>query len=193
MTTINGMRISLLFLWASAGQSFLNKPRPRSLWKGISSISIAFPEHVSSSTIFAEALAGTSEGLSETQAAWSETKVLVESEDFMKPDRDLRQYRYIKLKNNLNVLLVRNPSQSNTNGDNAASVEAASMHIQAGHFDDSSIGVSTSLSTDASADSSSGLPDLVRSFEDDDHAGKGRHKSSFVQHCFVHLNSLSHD
>jgi len=171
MTTIHGMKISLLFLCASAGQSFLNKPRSRSFWKSLSTISIASPEHVSGSTIFAEALAGTSEGLVGTQPASSETEVLVASEDFMKPDRDLRQYRYIRLKNNLKVLLVRNPIQPKTNVDNAATVEAAAMHIQAGHFDDSSISDSTGLCTDASADASSGLPGLVHSFEDDDHGG----------------------
>ena len=176
MTTIHGMRICLLFLCASAGQSFLNNPLPRSLWKGLSYISIASSDNVRSSTIFAEGLAGTSEGLVGTQSVSSETEVVVESNDFMKPDRDLRQYRYIKLKNNLKVLLVRNPIQSKTNEDNTATVEAAAMHIQAGHFDDSSISPSANVTTDTAADSLSGLPGSVHSFEDDDHGGKGRRK-----------------
>ncbi|CAJ1945695.1 unnamed protein product [Cylindrotheca closterium] len=166
------MKISLLFLCASAGQCFSNKPLSRSLWKGLSSISIASPDNVRGIAISAEALAGTSAGFVGAQSASSETEVLVESEDFMKPDRDLRQYRYIKLKNNLKVLLVRNPVHSKTNGDNTATVEAAAMHIQAGHFDDSSmISASASLATDAAVDSSSGLPGSVHCFEVDNHGG----------------------
>lgn len=63
------------------------------------------------------------------------TVVLADSNQFIRPDRDLREYRIIKLQNNLEALLV---STAKTAGedDDSAKVEAASMHIQAGHFDD---------------------------------------------------------
>lgn len=63
------------------------------------------------------------------------TVILADADDFIKPDRDFRDYRIIRLENNLEALLV---STMNANGedDDSANVEAASMHIQAGHFDD---------------------------------------------------------
>lgn len=62
------------------------------------------------------------------------TVVLADAEEFIKPDRDLRDYRVVRLSNNLKVLLVSTANVSNE--ENTANVEAASMHIQAGHFDD---------------------------------------------------------
>jgi insulysin len=53
--------------------------------------------------------------------------ILASDEDFVKPDLDKRQYRAIKLPNNLEVLLV---SDKNTD------IEAAAVHIKAGHFND---------------------------------------------------------
>jgi hypothetical protein len=61
-----------------------------------------------------------------------QTMVLADADDFVKPDRDLREYRVIVLPNNLQVLLV---SDQMAEGD--VGVEAASVHVQAGHFDDS--------------------------------------------------------
>jgi hypothetical protein len=70
----------------------------------------------------------------------SGTVVLADDDEFIKPDLDVRQYRIIKLKNNLQALIV---STSKTAGedDDSSQVEAASMHIQAGHFDDSLAGL----------------------------------------------------
>lgn len=62
------------------------------------------------------------------------TTILADSAAFVKPDRDRYDYRIIKLKNNLKVLLVSTAEAKSQ--DSAATVEAASMHIQAGHFDD---------------------------------------------------------
>jgi hypothetical protein len=65
------------------------------------------------------------------------TEILVDAPEFIKPDRDLSQYRWIKLENNLQVLLVSTaPDKSDSEKDSAAKSEAASIHVQAGHFDD---------------------------------------------------------
>ena len=63
------------------------------------------------------------------------TVILADDGDFIKPDRDPREYRIIKLKNNLQALLV-STATATSEDDDSANVEAASMHIQAGHFDD---------------------------------------------------------
>ena len=63
-----------------------------------------------------------------------ETVILADAKDFIKPDRDRHEYRYIKLKNNLQVLLVSTAGAKTS--EDAAQVEAASIHVQAGHFDD---------------------------------------------------------
>ena len=60
-----------------------------------------------------------------------ETVVLAESDTFVKPERDLRDYRVILLPNNLQCLLV---SDNLKTGD--VGMEAASVHVQAGHMDD---------------------------------------------------------
>jgi len=57
----------------------------------------------------------------------SETKIISDDNDFIKSSLDKRQYRSILLPNNLQVLLV---------SDSATDVEAAAVHIKAGHFDD---------------------------------------------------------
>jgi secreted Zn-dependent insulinase-like peptidase len=49
---------------------------------------------------------------------------------FVTPERDPRSYRLIQLGNNLVALLV---SDGMTEG---VGVEAASVHVKAGHFDD---------------------------------------------------------
>ncbi|KAL7562589.1 hypothetical protein ACA910_015460 [Epithemia clementina (nom. ined.)] len=59
-------------------------------------------------------------------------EILAHDSEFEKPERDSRQYRLIRLKrNNLKVFLV---SDQLAEGD--VGVEAASVHVQAGHFDD---------------------------------------------------------
>jgi hypothetical protein len=63
------------------------------------------------------------------------TVILADADEFIKPERDLRDYRVIKLENNLEALLVSTTNAS-SDEDDSAKVEAASMHIQAGHFDD---------------------------------------------------------
>lgn len=69
--------------------------------------------------------------------ATSSTIVVADSHEFVKPDRDLREYRVIRLPNNLQCLLVSDNLQADEVG-----VEAASVHVQAGHFDDTLPGLS---------------------------------------------------
>lgn len=59
------------------------------------------------------------------------TLILADDPDFIKPERDMRQYRVIILPNNLKVMLISDQLQQGEVG-----VEAASVHVQAGHFDD---------------------------------------------------------
>jgi hypothetical protein len=67
----------------------------------------------------------------------SGTKILADEPEFAKPDRDMHEYRYIQLANNLKVLLVSTAKASSGSADEKSSkVEAASVHVQAGHFDD---------------------------------------------------------
>ena len=69
------------------------------------------------------------------------TKVIADDNDFVKPDPDLRKYRWIQLPNNLQALLVS--TTDTTDGKEEQShVEAAAVHVQAGHFDDTIPGVS---------------------------------------------------
>lgn len=55
------------------------------------------------------------------------TRVIAIDEQFIKSEPDKRQYRSILLANNLQVLLVSDPNTD---------VEAGSVHLQTGHFDD---------------------------------------------------------
>ena len=55
------------------------------------------------------------------------TKILATDEEFVKSLPDKRTYRAIKLPNKLTVLLASDPTTD---------VEAASVHVRAGHFDD---------------------------------------------------------
>lgn len=77
------------------------------------------------------------------------TKILADDPDFVKPDPDVRQYRWIQLANNLQVLLVStttsNAAASESEEETLSHVEAASVHVQAGHFDDTIPGVSQVL------------------------------------------------
>lgn len=59
------------------------------------------------------------------------TIVLADQDEFIKPDRDRYNYRMILLPNNLQVLLASNGMKEGDVG-----IEAASVHVQAGHMDD---------------------------------------------------------
>jgi insulysin len=59
--------------------------------------------------------------------ATEEAVILADDKDFVKPLPDKRQYRALKLNNGLQVLLVSAPESD---------VEAGSIHVQAGHFND---------------------------------------------------------
>jgi hypothetical protein len=67
---------------------------------------------------------------SDTLSLPTESIILADHADFITPERDPRKYRAIKLPNNLQVLLVCDEMTS------GVGVEAASVHVQAGHFDD---------------------------------------------------------
>ena len=56
-----------------------------------------------------------------------QTKVIATDADFLKPQPDTRQYRAVTLPNRLTVLLVSDP---------LTDVEAGSIHINSGHFQD---------------------------------------------------------
>jgi insulysin len=56
---------------------------------------------------------------------------LADADAFVTPERDPRKYRYLQLANGLHVLLACDEQRTNGIG-----VEAASVHVQAGHFDD---------------------------------------------------------
>lgn len=66
----------------------------------------------------------------ENQQRPTTTKILADHPSFIVPDRDQRQYRVVQLPNHLICLLVCD------NITNGVGVEAASVHVQAGHFDD---------------------------------------------------------
>ena len=57
----------------------------------------------------------------------TETVILANDEEFIKSQPDKRSYRAITLPNQLTVLLASDPTTD---------VEAASVHVRAGHFDD---------------------------------------------------------
>ena len=86
--------------------------------------------------LFAETLATAETTTDTTFATSSTTKILADASEFIKPDRDTRQYRYIKLANNLEVMLVSTAKDSDDEKSTGSKVEAASVHVQAGHFDD---------------------------------------------------------
>ena len=60
----------------------------------------------------------------------SSSRILADWDTFVKPERDPRKYRVVVLSNNLQVLLVCDEMSS------GIGVEAASVHVQAGHMDD---------------------------------------------------------
>jgi insulysin len=60
----------------------------------------------------------------------NQQQTIVLEDHFVTPERDPRSYRLIRLSNNLIALLV---SDGMTEG---VGIEAASVHVKAGHFDD---------------------------------------------------------
>jgi Secreted/periplasmic Zn-dependent peptidases, insulinase-like len=68
-----------------------------------------------------------SRGTDTTAAMNGRTRIVANDQDFLKPALDTRHYRCIVLPNNLQVLIVSDPETD---------VEAAAVHIKAGHFDD---------------------------------------------------------
>ena len=72
----------------------------------------------------------TSKGTFDAASSSTGTVILTDDAEFIRPDRDLRSYRFIQLANNLRCLLVCDNMQS------GVGIEAASVHVQAGHFDD---------------------------------------------------------
>lgn len=93
--------------------------------------------------LFGTATTGTPTTASEetlaTNNKTSGTQILADAADFVKPDRDLHEYRYLKLENNLQVLLVSTAgatTSSASSDEPTSKVEAAAVHVQAGHFDD---------------------------------------------------------
>jgi secreted Zn-dependent insulinase-like peptidase len=90
-------------------------------------------------------------------ASSSETEIVAAESDFTKPDRDRSEYRWIRMKNNLQVLLVSTSASSNNSDgkSSSAKVEAASVHVQAGHFDDTIPGLYVKFNSKLVCDSSS--------------------------------------
>ncbi|KAG7364481.1 secreted/periplasmic Zn-dependent peptidase, insulinase-like protein [Nitzschia inconspicua] len=162
--------LAQLVLCISAGQSFVAR---RLFSKQYSSspasvLSSSIHPPFFSSTLFASSLVtaenSTSPSISTLTSSFSTspgsttstTTILADASDFIKPDRDLREYRYIRLPNNLQALLVSTAKAASeeVHGDKeeelnddyddedddssaaAAQVEAAAVHVQAGHFDD---------------------------------------------------------
>lgn len=70
------------------------------------------------------------------------TVIITDDAEFVRPDRDLRSYRFIQLSNNLQCLLVCDNMQ------NGVGIEAASVHVKAGHFDDTIPGLARTLFVD---------------------------------------------
>ena len=71
--------------------------------------------------------ADSSTAISSSATQQQQTKVIATDAAFLKPQPDTRQYRAITLPNGLTVLLVSDPSTD---------VEAGSVHINSGHFQD---------------------------------------------------------
>jgi hypothetical protein len=83
------------------------------------------------SRLFVSASSTIADAVASVESTTAATQILADAPDFIQPDRDLRSYRVIRLANNLECLLV-----SDALREGAIGVEAASVHVQAGHFDD---------------------------------------------------------
>lgn len=137
------MRLGLILLCMSAGQSFVARnmvvvshPFARNFRKARAFLQGAERRTKSASLRMAETIVA----VENTTALLNDdlrgqTEILADSGDFIKPDRDLYEYRCVKLHNNLQVLLV-STAKASSDEEKAAKVEAASVHVKAGHFDD---------------------------------------------------------
>eukprot|EP01082_Thalassiosira_pseudonana_P014750 g13239.t1 g13239 contig8:228642-231771(-) len=83
---------------------------------------VVLPENITDSTIFT-----TKQSNPASSSLSSSTIILAQDSQFIKSLPDKRQYRAITLPNSLTVLLTSDPNTD---------VEAASVHVRAGHFDD---------------------------------------------------------
>jgi len=96
----------------------------------------------------AETIISSSSSTATVPSASGTTRIVANNFEFVKPDPDQRQYRWIKLANNLEVLLVSttdtttSSDEDDADGGDLSHVEAAAVHVQAGHFDDTIPGVS---------------------------------------------------
>ena len=114
---------------STTGSAFSTTKSRQRTCKTLSS-SISSVDDSTTTTTFANSTA-------ESGAAQTETIVIADDDVFTKPDRDPRQYRWIRLPNQLQVLLV-----SDQLAPGGVGVEAGSVHVQAGHFDDTIAGLS---------------------------------------------------
>ena len=147
------MRLMFFFIFASASHSFvarlvssrrLNLPLflKRISRKGSSSMesrSVGCNPKDSITALSSEAeTLTTTENTTPIEDSTMKTKILADAPGFVKPDRDMSEYRWIQLENNLQVLLVSTATEKADSSDenSSAKVEAASIHVQAGHFDD---------------------------------------------------------
>lgn len=107
-TSISTIASSHLFLLIGGAQAFANPFHRRDFSVGRSNSKLE---------------ATTLESLTEA----TKTVVIATDSEFIKSDPEKRQYRAITLSNQLTVLLASDPTTD---------VEAASVHVRAGHFDD---------------------------------------------------------
>lgn len=134
---------SLLFcLYVSAGQCF-SSSLSGGPFRGLNRPN-SYSDFTSStkhrSTRFAGAVATAENDTATFEVPAAETEIVVDADDFLKPERDLKDYRYIRLSNNLEVLLV-STAKATSSEEKSSAVEAASVHVQAGHMDDTIAGL----------------------------------------------------
>lgn len=102
-----------------------------------------FQHRVANRSTCRNVVSPTLDSSAETAPASSEAttaQVLADDPEIRKPERDPRQYRLIRLlPNQLMVLLVCDGSSS------GVGVESASVHVKAGHFDDTVPGLARTL------------------------------------------------
>lgn len=72
------------------------------------------------------------------------SRTIVLEDEFITPERDPRSYRLIKLPNNLVALIVSDGLKE------GVGVEAASVHVKAGHFDDTVPGLARTYDSPSS-------------------------------------------
>lgn len=149
MATAYVMKLNLFFLCLSTSHAFVAQRAAKfsrlvtpdmtrllsySTWKTLASVSLLGPDIRLRTSHLANALTTSAENATSNVDSSFGSEIVVDSEAFLKPDRDLHEYRYIRLENNLKVLLVSTEKASF--GENSGNAEAASVHVQAGHFDD---------------------------------------------------------